>query len=81
MGITDHALRIHHADQWHASHFEEIDLLSITQRHLMIQIGQADKRQLLLIPILAECILAIGTNGENLPAALRELLVLIAQAR
>ena len=81
MGITDHALRIHHADQRHASQLEEIDLLPIAQRHLMIRIGQADKRKFMLIPILAECVLAIGTNGKNLRAAARELLVLITQAR
>jgi len=77
MGITDHALRVHHADQRHASQLEEIDLLPIAQRHLMIRIGQADKRKFLLSPILVECVLVIGTNGENFRAAARELFVLI----
>jgi len=81
MSITDHALPIHHADQRHASQLKEIDLLPITQRHLVIRIGQADKRKLLLIPILTKSILAIGTDGKNLCVAICKLSVLIAQAR
>jgi len=69
MSITNHAVRIHHADQWHASQLEEVDLLPIAQRHLVIRIGQAGKRQFLLIPIFAKCFLAIRTDGENLRAA------------
>src|SRR5271157_3689971 len=81
MSITDHAVRIHHADERHASPLEEIDLLPITQRHLVIRIGQADKWKLVLIPILTKCVLAIRSNGDNLRAAICELCILIAQAR
>ena len=81
MSITDHAICIHHADQRHASQLEEVDFLLIASRHLVIRIGQADKRKLFISPILTEGVLAIRTNGKNLRTASRELFVLIAQAR
>ena len=81
MSISDHAVRIHDADQWHASQLKEIDFLPIPSRHIVTRIGQADKRKLMFIPILSKCVLAIGTDGKNFRAASRELLIFIAQAR
>ena len=66
MGITDHALPIHHTDKRHASQLEEIDFLPITQRHLVTGIGQANKRKLMFIPILAECVPLSGPRRQSL---------------
>ncbi len=81
MSVTDHAFRIHHTDERHASPLEELYFLPIAQGHLMIWIRQADKRKFLLIPILTKSIRVIRTNGKNLRTAACEFLVLIAQAR
>jgi len=81
MGVTDHALPVHHADQRHAPKLEEIDLLSIAPRHLVARIGQADERKPVLVPILTKGVLAVRSNGEDLGAAGGELFVIITQAR
>jgi len=78
MSITNHTICIHDADQWHPSHFEEIDFLPIPSRHIVTWIGQADKWKFLLSPILTKCVLVIGTNGKNFRVATRELLIFIA---
>ena len=81
MCITNHAIRIHHADQRHATQLEEINFLPIAARHSMIRIGQTDKRKFMLAPIFPERVFTVRADGENLRATLCELSILITQAR
>ena len=81
MHITYQALCIQNTDERHASQFEKVDFLPVTNCHLTTLIGQADKREFLLRPIFAERRGAVRTDGENLGAAALELRVVVTQAR
>ena len=78
MSITDQPICIHHTHEWHASQLEEIDLLPVSPRHIVTRVGQADERKLLIDPVFTKGILVIGTDGENLRTAARELLIVVA---
>jgi len=81
MSIPNHSIRVHNTDQRHTAKFEQLDLLFISVGYRVTWVGQADKRKPFFAPILAEGIGLIRADGENLRAAARELIVIIAQAR
>ena len=81
MRITDQALCIHNTNERHASQFEKVDLLPVTNCHFSTLIGQANKREILTSPIFAERRGAVRAEGENLGTAAFELRVVITQAR
>ncbi len=81
MSKADIALGVDHAIQRHTSHLEEIHFLAVHSRHRVIRIGQANKWNFMIGPILLEGCRRIRTDSQNFYAATLELLVIIPQTR
>ena len=50
MSITDMTFGVHDAVQWHSSKFKKIDFLFKETRDFMFGIGQANKRNVFILP-------------------------------
>jgi hypothetical protein len=81
MGITDKPLAIDNAIQRHAAQFEQVHLLFVNSGNAVVRIGQADKGDVFLRPILLKGRRGIGSNRQNLRTASRKFIVLVPQAR
>lgn len=81
MGKTDVSILINHAAQGHASHFEEVDLLTVHPRHAVIGVGQTDEGDAFILPILLECGWGIGSHSQDLRVAPHKALMVVPQAR
>lgn len=81
MSVTDIAFRIDDTVQGHAAQLEKIDFLPVRPRHQMILIGQADERDLFVLPVLSEHAWRIGSYGQDLCSAPLEFVVSVPQAR
>ena len=81
VGITQDSISINHHHEGHAPQFEEVHLLFVAQGHLVIGIGQSDKRQVLCPPIHRERRRPIRADGEDLGPSTCELRIVVAKAR
>jgi hypothetical protein len=75
------AFGIDHAIQWHSSELKKIHFLLIHSGNRMPGIGQADKWDLFILPILLEYIRCIRAHCQDNRVAVCEFFVLITQAR
>ena len=78
---ADITFGIDDAIQRHSSQLEEIHFLPVYPCYGMARVRQADKRNLLIHPILLEHGQCIRTDSQNFHAAVFELFVSIPQAR
>ena len=81
MGKPDIASSIDNAIQGHPSQLEQVDFLSIQAGNGVVGIGQADKGDLLILPIELKHRGRIGSDGQDFCAAAGEFFIAIAQAR
>jgi len=81
MSITDMTFGVHDAVQWHSSKFKKIDLLFIEARDFMFGIGQANKRNVFILPKALKLLEVIRPDRQNDCTAFNELLIFITQAR
>ncbi len=81
MNITDHAFGIDNHHQRHSSQLEEVDLLAILKRYLVIWIWQAEEWNPLRLPVRGEGFGPVGPNRQDLCTPTRELRMLVPQAR
>jgi hypothetical protein len=81
MSKTDVTLGIDNTVQWHPSQLEQVDFLPVESGNGMVRVGQANKRNFLILPVLPEHICRIGPHRQDLRPAAGELFVSIAQAR
>lgn len=78
---TDVPIFVDHAVQGHASHFEEVDLLTVHPCHAVIRVGQTDEGDVFILPILLERGRGIGSHRQDLRVTTHEALMVIPQAR
>ena len=81
MSITDVTLGVHHIIQRHASQLKKIDFLFIEPRNFMFGIGQANERNVFIVPETLELRRIIWPDRQNDCPAFSELLIFITQAR
>lgn len=81
MGVPDEPLAIDDAIQRHAAQFEQVHLLFVNSGNAVVRIGQTDKGDVFLRPVLLKNRRGIGTNRQNFGAAARKLIVPVPQAR
>ena len=81
MSITDMTFGVHDAVQWHSSKFKKIDFLFIKVRDFMFGIGQANKRNVFILPKALKLLEVIRPDRQNDCTAFNELLIFITQAR
>jgi len=81
MSITDMTFGVHDAVQWHSSKFKKIDFLFIEARDFMFGIGQANKRNVFILPKALKLLDVIRPDRQNDCTAFNELLIFITQAR
>ena len=81
MYVADVTLPVDDVHKRHAPKSEEADLLAIFDCNEMFRIRQADKRDVLLFPILSKGSLGVWTNGKYFRPALLEFFILIPDAR
>lgn len=81
MRKPDVTLFIHDAAQGHAPHFKQVDLLPVHARNGVVGIGQTDKGNILISPVLLECRGRVRTDRQYLHAAAGKFFMVITQAR
>ncbi len=81
MLVTNETSLIHNEQGRNAPHFEEIPFLAVQVGHPVPGVRQADEGQVVLCPVAAVGIGAIGPNGENFRVTRGEGRVVIAQPR
>lgn len=81
MGISDITFAIHNAIQRHTSPLEEIHFLLVHSCNRMFGIGQADKGNLFILPVLLKCRTGIRANRHDQHITICEFFVFITQAR
>lgn len=65
----------------HAAELEQVDFLPIKLKHAMLGVGQSDKGQLMISPIILKEMLALGANHNDFRVLLNKLVVISAQLR
>ena len=81
VSITDIAFAVHDTVQRHATQLKKIHFLLVYSRNTTIFIGQPNKGNLFIRPILFECWRYIGADRQNLSTSAGEFFIFIAQAR
>jgi hypothetical protein len=81
MGKADIALGVDHAVKRHASQLEQVDFLAVGAGNRMVRIGQANKGDAFVLPVLVEDRSRIRSYSQDLRAATGELAISISQAR
>ncbi len=81
MRKADIAFGIDNAIQRHSSQLEELHLLPVGSCHRMVWIGQSDKRDLLIDPILLKDRQWIGADSQDFHVAAFELFITIPHTR
>ncbi len=75
------ALLVDDDQRGHATHLQPFDLLTVKIGHLVIGIGQPDKWQVFLLPILFERARTVGADCDDLRIPPDKFLVVLAQLR
>ncbi len=84
MAIMDkacHAIAVDDHLGGHAPQAEEIDLLTIELEHLVVRIGQTNKRHRVFTPEALELLLIFWSNDDHNCIAVDKLLIVLAQLR
>ena len=81
MSVTDVTFGIDDTIQWHASQLEKINLLPVLSGNEMIGVGQPDKGDPFLGPVLLEGGQRIRSNGQDLSAAVPKFFIVVSQTR
>src|SRR5690606_9537915 len=76
---ADHPGGVDDEHRRHAAETEQADLLAVTLGYRVAGVGQAGEGDVLPLPIGAHGIRAVWSDGEDLSAALLELLIVVAQ--
>ena len=78
---ADITFGIDHIIQGHSSQLKEIHFLPVHSGNQMFSIGQPDKGNLFIPPILFKDQRRIGSHSQDFRAAARELIISVSQAR
>lgn len=81
MPVTYKTININHHQGRQSSQFEQFYLLAVGIGHLMVRVGQPDKRVLLVTPGTNYLGVIFGANNHNLRIVINELLIIVAQLR
>ena len=81
MSVTDVTFGVQDIIQWHAAKLQKIDFLFIEPRNFMFGIGQANERNVFILPETLELLEVIWPDRQNDCPAFSELLIFITQAR
>ena len=72
--INDHLGR-------HAAKFEQVDFLAVQPEHAGLWIRQANKGQIMFVPISLKCLRILRSDHQNLSLPLRKFLKVLTQLR
>jgi hypothetical protein len=78
---ADVAFGVDHTVERHTSQLEQVDFLAVNSSNRMVRIGQADKGDPLLLPVLPKDRLGVRSDRQDLRAAACELFISIPQTR
>ena len=81
MGKADVSFGVDNTVQWHTTQFKKIDLLPVFLGDQVVRVGQPNKRNFFIPPILLKGRQWIRSYSQYFHTALCELLIFITQAR
>ena len=81
MSKTDVPLRVNDTVKRHASHFEEVDLLTVHSGNPVVRVRQSGERDALIRPVLLERRRGIGPHSQDLGITTDKALIIVPQAR